>query len=602
MRITPNHIAIGRIFEQNFLFEVPKYQRYYAWDEEQVKDYIKDLDNILTNSTPDNPLEHFFGGIVCASKTVEGSNRQQKELIDGQQRITTTILLIVNIIKKYEELKTLGGIAEEDMKIIDLRITKLQGKYIVYQDEINRRPITVHKLVLSLADKHFFENILDNRPATPTRNSHQRIATANSLLEKYVQQKVDNCGTITEKLDLLDDIESALYSRSTVIFMDCDSRASAYKLFQVLNDRGAGLNEGDLLKSKTLEALEEYPREQESAQEFWDEILQEEPNKVENFLRTYFASCQGKRAGKRSLYDDFLKAFFPTLFIGENSKNQTEAQTLLNTINNILLEIRNYRKITSGEWPYEAMQPITDWDRNRLAVLVKFLSYDITVPLLLAATHLDHKKFATIVHTLEKFMFRYKTICGNGHQVLSELYNDEAKKIRNDPTGYSYSHLFSELRRLLNEKANDEVFKVQLKNLYYASSGGNKSLRYFFSTLCDYYKWHENGEVGKPKANKETIINYDNVTIEHIDSQNQEGTRIFSGEDVHKFMNLTILSQNDNGQRVNNKPFAEKKVVYQASCYRINQKFAAYSEWSTQNADDWQHYVVDLACKVFVIS
>ena len=47
MTITPTYIAIGRMFEQNFLFEVPKYQRYYAWEPEQVYDFIKDLDGIL---------------------------------------------------------------------------------------------------------------------------------------------------------------------------------------------------------------------------------------------------------------------------------------------------------------------------------------------------------------------------------------------------------------------------------------------------------------------------------------------------------------------------------------------------------------------------
>lgn len=65
---------------------------------------------------------------------------------------------------------------------------------------------------------------------------------------------------------MLAKIEHALQSNCTVIFMDCDSRDSAYKLFQVLNDRGAGLNEGDLLKSKTLEVLEHFPEEQEQVQ------------------------------------------------------------------------------------------------------------------------------------------------------------------------------------------------------------------------------------------------------------------------------------------------------------------------------------------------
>ena len=597
MRITPNHIAIGRMFEQNFLFEVPKYQRYYAWEDEQVNDFIKDIDNVLLHNTP----EHFLGGVVCASKVVEGSTRQQKELIDGQQRITTSILLIVNIIKKYEELQICLDLTDEDREIISSRITKLKEKYINYNDEINRRPQVVHKLVLSLADRRFFESILTNSPIAPTRDSHEKIAKANQLLAAFVQRKLDTCTTNTEKIDMLSEIEGVLQSNCTVIFMDCDSRTSAYKLFQVLNDRGAGLNEGDLLKSKTLEALEDYPHEQEQAQDYWDEILKEEPARVEGFLRTYFASCCGKRAGRTSLYDDFLKAFFPELFHGQMPTEQEQAVELLQQIRSILDEVRLYRKITVGSWPYAESQPVTEWDRNRLSVLVKFLSYDITLPLLLSATKLDHRKFAQLVHTLERFMFRYKTVCGNSHQVLSELYNAEAKKIREAPGEYSFANLFAKLRDLLSEKANDEVFKVQLKNLKYLPSGGNKSLRYFFSTLCDYQRWQQEGEHGAPVADKEFIINYDNVTIEHIDSQHAEGENVLPIANVHDLFNLTILSQDDNGRRVNNKPFAEKKPIYQVSRYKINQKLSEYTEWNLVNAESWQRFIVDFACKIFVV-
>ena len=103
-QISPSYTTIGDIFEKNFLFEVPKYQRYYSWEDEQIDDYIKDIDNIYNNTTDANPIEHFFGGIVVVDKPVAGSNRSQRELIDGQQRITTTILLIVSLIRKYKQL------------------------------------------------------------------------------------------------------------------------------------------------------------------------------------------------------------------------------------------------------------------------------------------------------------------------------------------------------------------------------------------------------------------------------------------------------------------------------------------------------------------
>lgn len=142
---------------------------------------------------------------------------------------------------------------------------------------------------------------------------------------------------------------------------------------------------------------------------------------------------------------------------------------------------------------------------------------------------------------------------------------------------------------------------MQLKNLQYATRGGNKTLRYFFSTLCDYYRWHEDGESGRPKASKENVINYDNVTIEHIDAQNPLTARVVPVADEHKLFNLTILSGPDNGERVRNKSFVEKKPVYQSSSYRINQKVGTYATWTLENANEWQSFVVEFACKIFVV-
>ena len=68
---------------------------------------------------------------------------------------------------------------------------------------------------------------------------------------------------------------------------------------------------GDLLKSKTLESLEKhFSLRQAGVERDWDEILQDEPKITEQFLRYYYASVCGKRVGRTSLYDDFLKKFW----------------------------------------------------------------------------------------------------------------------------------------------------------------------------------------------------------------------------------------------------------------------------------------------------
>lgn len=596
-QITPSYTTIGDIFEKNFLFEVPKYQRYYSWEEDQIEDYIKDIDNIFNNTTDDNPIEHFFGGIVVVDKPVPGSNRSQRELIDGQQRITTTILLITALIRKYEELKN-----PDNSTLIESRINKLKEKYMVYNDEINRIPTPVQKLILSNADAQFFEDIVNNRTGRVGRDSHKRINKAFNKLKKYVNDKIDILGSTDEKIDAIAKIEKLIHKNCTIIFIDSKTRESAYKLFQVLNDRGAGLTEGDLLKSKTLESLEKhFSLRQAGVERDWDEILQDEPKITEQFLRYYYASVCGKRVGRTSLYDDFLKKFFPKLVEVEAVTEEADANEVVDTVAVILSEVKTYRKLINGVWPYDSQQPITDWDRKRLDILVNYLNFDIVYPILLAASHLSEKKFSELVHMLEKFMFRHKSVSNLGHQKLSDLYMAEAVKIRSDPENYRLSELRSKLREYIETECTDLVFCAGLSNLKYRTSGNNKQLKYLFSTLNEHVEWFAAGAVGAPKPNTGSVINYDNVTIEHISSQSA-ATPLpeFVGDKVHSFYNLTLLTGAEN-DRANNKDFLSKKPIYEGSFYILNKYFTPLAKWDYIEAKEWEEYLKDFACKVFVV-
>ena len=135
--------------------------------------------------------------------------------------------------------------------------------------------------------------------------------------------------------------------KSIVVVMRCCPSIS-------YNDRGAGLTEGDLVKSKTLEVLEQhFSVRQEALQNSWDEILQDDPKQVETFLRYYYgigsivwstyarnflnaetflryyyASVCGSRVGRTTLYDEFLKRFFPAIVDKDNIVDESEAISL----------------------------------------------------------------------------------------------------------------------------------------------------------------------------------------------------------------------------------------------------------------------------------
>lgn len=255
----------------------------------------------------------------------------------------------------------------------------------------------------------------------------------------------------------------------------------------------------------------------------------------------------------------------------------------------------------AGIWPYEVGQPLTDWDRKRLDILIRFLDFDIVYPLLLAAVQLKQKTFADLVHMLEKFMFRHKSVCNLGHQKLSELYMQEAVKIRRDPENYRLTGLRTTLKEYIETECTDAVFKVGLSNLKYRTNGGNKPLRYLFSTLNEHIEWYRNGAVGAPAPQKGTVINYDNVTIEHIASQSPS-TAVpgFTSENIHTLSNLTLLTNGEN-DRAKNKSYTAKKAIYHDSEYVINKYFDSVDDWSVESAKAWEQYLQEMVCKVFVV-
>jgi uncharacterized protein with ParB-like and HNH nuclease domain len=95
-------LTISEIFENRF-FKIPDYQRGYSWEEEQLKDLRKDIENLYEKSH-----KHFTGTIVAAEMDKRSNHF---DIVDGQQRVTTLIILLREIYKtdilKYKDVLSL---------------------------------------------------------------------------------------------------------------------------------------------------------------------------------------------------------------------------------------------------------------------------------------------------------------------------------------------------------------------------------------------------------------------------------------------------------------------------------------------------------------
>lgn len=134
----------------------------------------------------------------------------------------------------------------------------------------------------------------------------------------------------------------------------------------------------------------------------------------------------------------------------------------------------------------------------------------------------------------------------------------------------------------------------------YRPTGGNKQIKYLFSVLTEHVKWFDEGAQGKPQVDKTQIINYENITIEHIDAQSPGISAIYDEEERQKLKNLTLLTPGEN-DHVANKQYADKKPTYINSDYKLNIFFSDVVQWDTETSSQWEKHLIDMACKIFVV-
>jgi hypothetical protein len=609
MAIHPTQLPIKVLFEQNHTFAVPKYQRSYAWNDEAIDDFVDDIKRCLEARKGNSKRNHFFGGVVTVRVPVPNSNRTNQEVIDGQQRLASFVMLVAATVKVMRgivlELKknTAPTAAEKKAKtFLSETIDSLKALYLTYRDTIQLEYVDVPKMTLSKSDDEFFQDIVSDKTPTVSRASHERILAAWQRFSSFLEEYLTGSGGVAEKtqrLQLL--VNSVLAEDCTVIFMPSDTRPEAYQIFQVLNDRGVHLSDGDLLRARTLERLDDKKLEkvQDKVADRWDKVLGYDPQEIDSYLKWYFSSLEGKRPKSSTLVDQFLDARFKCK--EDKIVTKLEADHVLKEVDRLEEEFSDLNTLCKGQWPYNEHPKVKVWDCERLRMLVVHLDHTNAMPLLLSLHHLDAKKFADAVSAIERFVFRYKTI-GNAHiSPMTELYLKHAKKIR-ETSNYSIKELRTDLALLVTKVVPDSVFEANLRELKYSTRAGNTNLRYMLITLEDHMKWYEQGAAGVPKCKDKTrVFDFLNTTLEHIypQSADQKAIDVNLEKLKHSIGNLTIFGPDDN-KKLGNKMFADKRLALKGSNLQLNRDIGGNNQWTAKEVQKRTDELVKMALKVFV--
>lgn len=234
MQLNPIHVTVTKLLEGR-LFRIPGYQRAYSWGENQRNDLFRDI-----RESHRSGRDHFMStvvGLSCETITIGADEFQVVELVDGQQRVTTLVILL----KAFEKAlnaddpiaaKAKTSLADLLVKGDDHSLVLLQTNHDsshVFTDYV-RKGVVDQKLVVTAAD--------------------QNVADAIDDCERFVGSWAGAGGLVG--------LLATVRNRMSMILHEVADESLVYRVFEVLNSRGLDVKWVDKLKSQLMATIYEH--------------------------------------------------------------------------------------------------------------------------------------------------------------------------------------------------------------------------------------------------------------------------------------------------------------------------------------------------------
>ncbi len=285
-------------YEADFL--IPDYQRPYAWNQDQCQTLWDDLVNFTIPNENYEKFNHkkdeYFLGSIVAFKE---SNKH--EIIDGQQRLTTFMLILRAFHKEFKNRQDNDGIN------IRKNIEKCIWKYDEFENPL-KDELKITSEVAGDDDKEEFLSILKNGNAPKEYKS--QYAENFRFFENKIQE-MQNYNPRNNEF-----IVNRLLKNCAVLFIEAETQDSALRIFSTLNDRGLPLADADIFKSKFYKLYSDknqkndFIKEWKKLEEITEEIFKpQQGTPMDELFTKYMYFLRAKNGTTRSTTES-LRNFF----------------------------------------------------------------------------------------------------------------------------------------------------------------------------------------------------------------------------------------------------------------------------------------------------
>ncbi|GAA8257828.1 DUF262 domain-containing protein [Helicobacter pylori] len=526
-KIESNDLNLRDILKDELYYQIPIYQRPYQWAEENCE---KLLDDLFEDYEKDRESDYFCGSLVLILISEDPKKAKTYDIVDGQQRLSTFILLVKVLAALYSERLT-----EESKDYLQESLITKYGK----KDRLNFSAVGFN----SKKDFQYALTSFNDVPISNNKNNYLKNAIC---LKNYLRKK---------EIEDINDFIEWLYFKVVFITITCPDADKALRIFNVLNARGLALNATDIFKGELLKHAKEHEREEFVSR--WNDLSQK---------------CSDNDLKIETLFSWYLTYLNPV-----TSKEKTEKRlvTWFNKLNKTPLEY-----LKGVEDFYNAYCEVLEM-QDRHAYLLSYKDDDYLRIMLCASLlhHYNDQDIEALKELLVKFYYQ-DWVAGQAKTTRSQTCCNIINALKEEKSVRYIASIV--VKKYLDDKNITQRFRDNLQDsrlyekFYFAGKTPKKNSWLKPILILVNYFMSDN-------ANPAYIKMDDDLHVERILPQNPDPSsqwvKDFSEEErelyTHSLANLTLLGGKKNTKALNqalNQDFKEKKEIYMGKPIALDNK------------------------------
>lgn len=520
--------TIRKLIEGSKQYVIPLFQRPYSWNQKHWSTLWQDVVDLVDDP---NARPHFFGSTVTAPARSVPQGVGKWLLIDGQQRLTTTQLLLAALRDAATQVDA-QSLAQ-----------KIEGQSLLTAYEDGDEQL---KVLPTQGDREAFRAII--RRGTRLIS---RITDCHDFFLSRLKNRKELSGDFIERLYLV------VVDRLSLVGITCDEQDNPHLIFESLNAKGEKLTAADLIRNFLLMRIH-VNEQQHVFDQYWRPIQEALNDQLTEFVRHYLMK-EGKIIKSADIYFELKDRL--------NNATPDQTKQFLADLHRHGMYYARFVNPTKYETDSEISESL-----SRLRVIEATVAY----PMLLRvfdAVHqgsLTHAQLLQVLNILESFLIR-RSVCGYPSNQLRKILPPIF-----DAVGGAGESFVAGVREQLGGKRcpDDKAFAdALLSQPLYATAKRGTRLRIMLERLEESFDHKEPAQLSKAQIEHIMPQTLTPEWVEELGDDAQE----HHARLLHTIGNLTLTGYNPD---LSNRPYDEKRDLLRNSHFELNRHFDHVEHWT----------------------